>query len=70
MTIMTPFESEVKVTWTEKWFPLNNRRTLEPRHLKLGMQVGHDQQMTPMDFQVQGQGRVEIEMNNLTVSNQ
>ena len=36
----------------EKWFPLNNWRLLGPRNFILGVHVGHQQQMSPIDFEV------------------
>jgi hypothetical protein len=31
-----------------------------PRNLKLGMMIGHDQQMTPIEFWVKGQGHIDL----------
>ena len=40
--------------WPEavKWFPDDNSRTLRPGITKLHRDIGHDRQMTPIDFQV------------------
>jgi hypothetical protein len=31
-----------------------------PRNFKLAMVIGHDQQMTPIDFGVKGQGHIDL----------
>ena len=35
---------------TVKSFPDDNWRTLRPRIMKVDREVGHDRQMTPIDF--------------------
>ena len=39
-----------------RWFPDENSRTLRPSIMKLHGYIGHDWKMTPIDFQVKGQG--------------
>ena len=48
-----------------KRFPDDNLRTLGPRIMKVHREVGHDLQMTPIDFEVtcvKGQGHRDLEM--------
>jgi hypothetical protein len=35
-----------------------------PRNFKLGMVIGHGQQMTPIDFEVKGQGPFNLADKN------
>ena len=57
--------------WPEavKWFPDDNSRTLRPGITKLHRDIGHDRQMTPIDFQVtRSKVKVTVTWNSKMVS--